>query len=135
MPVYGELGLAQKAITQRERRLLQEMNQVRAPLQLISDCCAQGCDRVIDIVDQANHTVELATDRALYHLYREKPGQLEQAWTRLCTGRYGVCASCGAQIDPARLDVLPHATLYTGCQRDNGSGISKTDHCVDCSGM
>jgi RNA polymerase-binding protein DksA len=32
-------------------------------------------------------------------------------------GSYGLCERCGDEIDPARLEVLPHATLCLACQR------------------
>jgi RNA polymerase-binding transcription factor DksA len=127
--------LAHEAMTQRECRLVQEMNQVQAFLQLISGRCAQGCDGGSDILDQANHTVELATNRALRRLHQEKLRQLESAWARIRTGQYGICESCGVQIDPARLDLMPHATLCARCQRANGNSICQANHRVDCSGI
>lgn len=41
---------------------------------------------------------------------------VEHALTRLKRGDYGVCQSCGRQIDPARLDALPYAVLCIDCQ-------------------
>ena len=109
--------LVQAGMVQRERHLLQEMDQVRADLQLIGVRCARGFDGGGDIVDQANHTVELNTNLALLCSYEQRLGQLERAWTRLYKGQYGICEFCGAQIDPARLDAMPHATLCVRCQR------------------
>jgi len=109
--------LVQEVITQQEHSLLQEMNQVQTDLQLISGRCMRRFDGGGDVVDQANHTVEVDTDRALRHLHQQELGQLEKAWTRFCEGQYGICESCGAQIDPARLDVMPYVTLCISCQR------------------
>ena len=109
--------LVQEVITQQEHRLLQEMNQMRIDLQLIAVGCARRFDEGGDIGDQANHTVQLATNQALCRLYQQKLRQLERAWARSCTGEYGICELCGAQIDPARLDAMPHATLCVRCQR------------------
>jgi DnaK suppressor protein len=109
--------LVQVEMAQRERQLLQEMDQVRADLQLIGVRCARGLDARGDIVDQANHTVELNTNLALFCSYEQRLGQLERAWARLYKGQYGACEFCGAQIDPARLDAMPHATLCVRCQR------------------
>jgi DnaK suppressor protein len=108
---------AQADMAQRKRQLLQEMERVQADLQLIGVRCARGFDGEDDIVDQANHTVELNTNLALFYSYEQRLGQLERAWTRLYKGQYGVCEICGAQIDPARLDAMPHATLCVRCQR------------------
>jgi DnaK suppressor protein len=32
-------------------------------------------------------------------------------------GTYGICESCGQAIDPARLEILPEATMCLACQR------------------
>jgi DnaK suppressor protein len=109
--------LTQVAIAQRKQWLLQELNRVRADLQIIGGQRMRCPDWGGDIADQANHTVELSTSGALHRLYQQKLGQLEQAWARCRSGQYGVCDSCGSQIDPARLNALPDATLCVKCQR------------------
>jgi DnaK suppressor protein len=108
---------AQGNMAERERQLLQEMDRVRADLQLIGVRCARGFDSEDDIVNQANHTVELTTNLALLCSYEQRLGQLKRARARLYKGQYGTCEFCGAQIDPARLDAMPHATLCVRCQR------------------
>jgi len=40
---------------------------------------------------------------------------LDQALTRLASGTYGTCTSCGRQIDAERLKVLPVTQLCTAC--------------------
>ncbi len=42
--------------------------------------------------------------------------QIDDALTRLHTGRYGVCAGCEEQIPLARLKALPFATRCIPCQ-------------------
>jgi DnaK suppressor protein len=41
--------------------------------------------------------------------------QIEQALKRIAEGTYGVCAQCGADIDPKRLKALPNATTCISC--------------------
>lgn len=41
---------------------------------------------------------------------------VEHALARLKRGEYGVCQSCGKDIDPARLEALPTAVLCIDCQ-------------------
>jgi RNA polymerase-binding transcription factor DksA len=111
--------LGQATVAQREHQLMHEMDQVQIDLQLIRVRCARDFDGKGDIVDQANHTMDLATNFALLHSHEQKLRQLERTHARLRTGQYGVCELCGAQIDPARLDVVPHATLCVRCQRQS----------------
>ncbi|MCZ6695270.1 MAG: TraR/DksA family transcriptional regulator [Acidobacteria bacterium] len=42
--------------------------------------------------------------------------QIDDALTRLHTGRYGVCAGCEKSIPLARLKALPFATRCIACQ-------------------
>lgn len=46
---------------------------------------------------------------------REVVGQITAALNRLSAGTYGVCARCGGQIDPDRLEVIPYATTCMEC--------------------
>ena len=107
----------QVATIQREQRLLKELDQVRAGLQTVGDQCMRCADWGSNIADQANHVVELSTNGALRRLYLHRLTQLEQAWARCRSGQYGVCESCGSQIDPDRLKALPDTTLCVRCRR------------------
>jgi RNA polymerase-binding transcription factor DksA len=40
---------------------------------------------------------------------------LQEALNRVSDGNYGICETCGAQIDPDRLGVLPTTPLCVAC--------------------
>ncbi len=42
--------------------------------------------------------------------------RIDAAVARLDEGGYGTCATCGATIEPRRLQALPWAVLCTGCE-------------------
>ena len=42
--------------------------------------------------------------------------QVRAAMARLENGTYGICANCGKEINPKRLERLPYATLCIDCQ-------------------
>jgi RNA polymerase-binding protein DksA len=42
--------------------------------------------------------------------------QIDVALGRLDTGEYGICANCGREINPDRLEVKPYASLCIECQ-------------------
>jgi DnaK suppressor protein len=46
-----------------------------------------------------------------------KLSSIERALHRLEKGTYGVCQSCGEEIDSARLEALPYAEQCIDCQR------------------
>lgn len=37
-------------------------------------------------------------------------------------GTYGTCERCGNEIEPARLEALPYATLCMDCKRRDETG-------------
>jgi RNA polymerase-binding transcription factor DksA len=55
---------------------------------------------------------------ALIKSLERKAESLERALVALDRGLYGLCERCGQAIDPARLEVLPEATLCIGCQAE-----------------
>ncbi len=55
-------------------------------------------------------------DQALSDSLDGRLTTIESALERLDNGSYGVCADCGADIPPRRLQALPFATLCVGCQ-------------------
>ena len=42
-------------------------------------------------------------------------GALQETLSRVSDGSYGRCESCGAEIDPERLDILPTTSLCVSC--------------------
>lgn len=54
---------------------------------------------------------------ALAHSLEHKLNLLDRAIHLAQNGGYGICEQCGERIDPARLEILPQATLCLRCQR------------------
>jgi len=54
---------------------------------------------------------------ALVHGQQRKLDSLDRAIRLAQNGAYGICEQCGERIDPARLEILPQATLCLRCQR------------------
>jgi len=86
-------------LTDRARRIGAEL---RAPL---DDDSAERASARED--DEPLEAVERA---ALVDI-----AQIREALTRLANGRYGICLSCGGDIDPRRLEAMPGATLCLAC--------------------
>lgn len=55
---------------------------------------------------------------ALLMAMERKLESINAAIRAIDKGRYGICERCGNQIDPARLEVRPDATLCLNCQRE-----------------
>lgn len=72
--------------------------------------------RPADTEDYA--TADLLMDMNLAEIDRDvkELRAVEYALARLKRGEYGICQSCGKEIDPARLEALPYAVLCIDCQ-------------------
>ncbi|MDO8682294.1 MAG: TraR/DksA C4-type zinc finger protein [Armatimonadota bacterium] len=76
-----------------------------------------------DLSDYDNHPADAATetenrtkDLAFDENINEMIGQIDEALRKIEDGTYGMCDRCGGQINPARLDAIPYATLCIDCQ-------------------
>ncbi len=54
---------------------------------------------------------------ALIQSLKRKLESIQHALDSARTGKYGICEDCGERIDPARLEIIPQATLCLRCQR------------------
>jgi DnaK suppressor protein len=54
---------------------------------------------------------------ALVQRLQRKLESVDHALRMAKNGTYGICETCGNRITPARLDILPEATLCLDCQR------------------
>lgn len=57
-------------------------------------------------------------DQALNQTLDGRLELIESALARLEEGTYGMCADCGSEIPPRRLEALPFATLCVRCQSE-----------------
>ena len=94
----------------RETRdeLLEDIESLRRDLRAMAEPSADEAD-----VD----AYEREKTWALIQRLQAKRESVERAILAAERGTYGICESCGEAIDPARLEILPEATLCLECQR------------------
>lgn len=73
---------------------------------------------VSDQADEAGAITDSERTRALVRNAQLLLAQVNAALERLDKGSYGICARCGKEIDPRRLERLPYATL---CIKDQAA--------------
>ncbi len=69
------------------------------------------------MADDATDAFEQAKELALHENARQLLAKVTDALERIDQGKYGTCERCGVEIDPARLEALPYATLCLHCQQ------------------
>ena len=83
-----------------------------------------------DDIGHSNHMADDATEAfeqtvgvAIRRKVETSLEEVERALAKLDDGTYGICESCGARIERARLEVLPYALYCLDCQaRRESSG-------------
>lgn len=77
-----------------------------------------------DFADSGTATFERERDLSLKRNAQVALDQVNSALTKISEGEYGVCTSCGDEIDPARLKALPYVDMCIKCKKreeDTGS--------------
>ncbi len=90
------------------QEILKEMENLRTDLRNMAEPSADEAD-----VD----AYEREKTWALVQRLQRKLESVERAIRLAQKGTYGFCEGCGERIDPARLEILPEATLCLNCQR------------------
>jgi DnaK suppressor protein len=65
-----------------------------------------------DVGDEGDESFRLSEDELRSHMNAADVARLreiEEAQVRLTRGTYGICETCGQEIDPARLELIPEA--------------------------
>jgi DnaK suppressor protein len=90
------------------QEILEDLEHLRADLRSLAEPSADETD--IDAYEREKTW-------ALVQRLERKLESIEHALRMARAGTYGTCENCGNRIDPARLEVLPEATLCLDCQR------------------
>jgi RNA polymerase-binding protein DksA len=103
MNKHEDIAKALKArLSELTGRVAEIDSELRKPLSADSE------DRATDLENQdALEGIENSENQEIQ--------QIGEALKRIAEGTYGVCAQCGADIDPKRLKALPNATRCISC--------------------
>ncbi len=74
---------------------------------------AQGFGKRIG--DGTTEAITRLTEIGVGRTLEQGLARTERALAKLDEGTYGICDSCGAEIPPRRLEVMPDSTLCVSC--------------------
>lgn len=97
-----------KRLEHVREEIIEDLDHLRADLRNMAEPSADETD-----VD----AYEREKTWALVQRLERKLESVDHALRIARTGSYGICEGCGSRIDPARLEILPEATLCLNCQR------------------
>lgn len=108
-PVTSRLLTDVARLESERQELLLELEHLQAELHSLAEPTADDVD-----VNAYEREKTWALVTGLQH----KLESVEHALQLAKKGSYGICQSCHSEIDPARLEILPQATLCLKCQRE-----------------
>ncbi len=103
MNKYQDIANALKARLSELKRRVAEIDR-----ELHTQLSADSEEQAIDLENQ--EALEAIRNSEIQGIRR-----VEKTLKRISEGTYGICAQCGADIDPKRLQVLPTATTCISC--------------------
>ncbi len=106
-----------------ERALLAEKQRILRQGNFTSEVMeASGPDVTGDLSSHRTHVADQGTEHyqselasRLKAMESKTLREIEAALRRIEEGTYGKCERCGADIQPARLELVPHARLCVKC--------------------
>jgi DnaK suppressor protein len=110
-------------VEQFRTALLEERKRVQDAMRYIHEEHPDMSDEMnlsTHLMDNAALTLEQELDDTLEENSSNVLAEIDAALERIDAGTYGVCANCGKEIPPERLEALPYATLCIDCKRREG---------------
>ena len=110
---------------QAREQLLAEREELKDQLKRLEAVEYDDIGHSNHMADDATEAFEQTVDVAIRRKVETSLEEVERALAKLDDGTYGICESCGARIERARLEVLPYALYCLDCQaRRESSGRS-----------
>ncbi len=111
-----------RKLTKRERdnireQLLAKRKQLLHGIQReLEDHRQRGNTTPADDADKASDAYDESLSFEIASANDEELGKIRDALDKIEEGTYGICESCGCNIPPSRLKILPYATHCKGCR-------------------
>ena len=96
--------------------LLEEQAKLRAQRDSFEVADVQDIGGGNHMADDATQAFDQTVDVAVKRTVESALAEVEHALAKFGDGTYGICESCGARIDRARLEILPGAVHCIECQ-------------------
>ena len=98
------------------QELLKERAELQEQLERLESVEYESVGYGNHMADDGTVAFEQAVDVALQRQVESTLEKVERALTKLDNGTFGLCETCGARIDRARLEALPRARRCLSCQ-------------------
>jgi len=113
-----QLEVYKQIILNKREELLKELDFLKESglNSSVKDMSGEHSAYAFHMADQGTDTM----DREQQYMFASREGNflyhLNQALERIEAGDFGVCVGCGKDINPERLEAVPHARLCIECK-------------------
>ncbi len=109
------------------QELLEEQTKLQKQLGRLESAEYESIGYGNHIADDGTEAFEQAVGVALQRKVETTLEEVSRALAKLDNGTFGLCESCGARVDRARLEALPYAKYCLTCQsRREHNGVRVT---------
>jgi len=112
--VITDFSILRSRLESEQKRLVEELEQLKASAGSASE--RREGSPFGKREEEATEALELEKRLTLEKRIYDQLAEIEHALHKFEEGTYGLCDSCGKQIDPARLEALPQAALCMSCK-------------------
>jgi RNA polymerase-binding transcription factor DksA len=98
----------------KKQRLIQELRQLKSAGNFVNEQDS-SLRQKIEIADAV---AEFERRTALDIQKQTSVAKMEKALRKIDEGTYGICDDCGKGIEPARMEILPYASLCINCCKE-----------------
>ncbi|HZK48711.1 MAG TPA: TraR/DksA family transcriptional regulator [Thermoleophilia bacterium] len=111
-----------EVLTEERERLVREIESLEGdPMESPTEVPEEIHPR-LHMAENAAYTLDRQMELTLGENARHVLARIERALAKLESGSYGLCDSCGASIEAARLEAVPYAGFCIDCQRREERG-------------
>ncbi len=109
--IKEEIAFLRNMLLNRRTDLLERVQKIAATCRELGDCQAE-------LEEEAQKEAIAKPYETLDKTRKTEIEQIDLALTKMAVGEYGICESCGDDIDNRRLRAIPWARLCIDCARD-----------------
>lgn len=96
-----------------EQKLRRELKHLQEEIKQLKRQLQEKPDYRLGPADPGIYEWEMALARL--RRLESRAASVKAALQKLIEGTYGICELCGGEIEPERLEILPHTTLCSAC--------------------
>jgi DnaK suppressor protein len=109
-------------VTERDKKLARRLAELKRHFadelrEKLVECGTSAAHNSTELLDMVSDGEYDDISARIAEADTAKIRQIEEAFTMLREGRYGVCQRCGGKIQKRRLRAIPFATLCLGCKQ------------------